>query len=600
MSNTLADMRYIRFLLYEVLNIEEKLKFPFFADHSRETFDMALDAAYQLAQEVFWPTYQQVDHEGAKFDGEKVTLPKAMHDIWNHCKEGGWFAPDVSYDLGGSQYPLTIFGACVFLFNCGDTSASMLVFGTGGAGRLIQNSASQKLVDIYVPKLCNGEWGGTMALTEPDAGTSLGDLKTSATPLAEEGCYAIKGVKRFISSGDQDITENIVHPVLARIQGAPPGIKGISLFIVPKYRVNDDGSIGEFNNVTTAGIEHKMGLKGQPTATLNFGEKGECRGYLIGEPNKGLKYMFQLMNHARVFTGIQSIAGASTAYHCALAYTRERLQGRPVTNLDPTSPQVPLIEFTDVRRMLLEQKAFIEGMLSLILYCGILEDQVQQSEDAEEKDRLHQIVELLTPCCKAHGSDGAFRSIVNAMQCFGGSGYCEEYPIAQIMRDNKVFSIYEGANGIQAMDLLGRKIPTGGGTSVRFLMKAIGKDIKAANELETLKPIAEKVLEIQNEVVAAIMHLSAIGLSGEIEKYIANATMFLEMFSQMLLSWQLLRNATVAQKALDAGTTETNFYTSKIETARFYVNTSGAHAIATAKVLMSNETTALDFKPEWF
>ncbi len=600
MNDTLTDMRHLRFLLYEVLHLEEKLKYPYFEDHSRETFDMALDAAYTLAREVFWPTYRQVDQEGVHFDGERVTVPRPLHDIWKHCREGGWFAPDASYDLGGSQYPLTILAACVYLFNCGDTSASMLVCGAGGTGRLIQECADESLAKKFVPKLYSGEWGGTMALTEPDAGTSVGDIKTSATPIEGEDCYAIKGVKRFISSGDHDITENIIHPVLARIKGAPAGVKGISLFIVPKYLVGDNGEIGDFNNVTAAGIEHKMGLKGQPTVTLNFGEKGICRGYLIGEPNQGLKHIFHLLNHARVFTGIQAIAGASAAYQCALAYAKERLQGRQVTNMDPASPQVPIIEFPDVRRMLLSQKAFIEGMLSLILYCASMADDVAHMEDEKAKRKMTLVMELLTPCCKAHGSDGAFQAIVSAMQCLGGAGYCEEYPVAQILRDNKVFSIYEGTNGIQAMDLLGRKVPAEGGASVRYLMKEISKAISEAGAMESLKPLADKMQEVQNEVIAATMCLGQVGMSGEIEKYISNASLYLEMFSQMVLSWQLLRQAVVAQQALDMGKKETDFYIGLIETARFYITMAGPHAIASAKILQSDETTAYNFNVAWF
>jgi len=361
MSDKLTDMRNLRFMLYEVLDVEALTNFPFYQDHSKETFEMALDAAYQLAREVFWPTYQEFDREEARFDGEKVTAPKAMHEIWRVFKVGGWFAPPLSYEMGGQQFPVAVHMATSFLFNCGNTSAVMYMGAALGGGYLIDNFATQEQRDLYVTKLYAGEWGATMALTEPQAGSSVGDLTTAAEKAPDGDHYLIKGAKRFISSGDHDLTDNIIHPVLARIKGAPPGIKGISLFIVPKYRPDADGNPGEFNDVVTAGIEHKLGLKGNATATLNFGENDGCHGWLLGEENRGLSHMFVLVNSARIHTGIQAVAGASAAYQCALEYAREREQGRDVTCKDPTAPPIPIIEHPDVRLMLLRQKALLKA-----------------------------------------------------------------------------------------------------------------------------------------------------------------------------------------------------------------------------------------------
>lgn len=595
MSDKLTDMRFIRFLLYEVYKVEELTQYPYYADHSRETFDMAIDAAHQLAREVFWPTYQDFDRDGARFDGQSVQAPKGMHDIWRHCKEGGWFAPNVAYDDGGQQFPLSIFAVTSFLFSCGNTAAAMYVNGTWGAAMLIDKFGSEALRETYMRRLYAGDWSGTMALTEPDAGTSLGDIKATARKAADGDHYLISGVKRFISSGDSDLTENIIHPVLARIEGAPAGVKGISLFLVPKFRVNADGSVGEANDVATAGIEHKMGLKGQATATLNFGEKGDCRGWLIGEANKGLPYMFELMNRARVFTGIQSVSGASVAYQCAVQYARERLQSRDVTCRDVNAPQVPIIQHPDVRTMLLKQKAFIEGALGMVLYCAKLADRMENSSDAEERENINLILEVMTPCCKAHLSNASFESIVQALQCFGGAGYCEEFPIAQLLRDNKVFSIYEGANGIQAMDLLGRKVAMQAGAAVRALMAEIEATLAETEALPALEDIAGKLREIQNEVIETTMTLGMIGMSGQVHEYICNATAYLEMFSQMLMGWQHLKHAITAQRALETGTGEEPFYRGKIETARFYANTVLPHAVATARILKSGEYTALHY-----
>ncbi len=600
MSENLADLRNIRFILYEVLNIEKLTEHPRHQDHDRETFDMIIDAAYQLTREVFWPTYQESDRIGAQFDGEKTTVPKSMHDIWRQCSEGGWFAPSADYDYGGQQLPLTLYSVILFLFNCGDPSAAMYVSGAGGAARLIESFGDQALKDTYLLKLYSGEWGGTMALTEPDVGTSLGDITTIARKSPDGDHYLLKGTKRFISSGDHDITDNIVHPVLARVEGAPQGVKGLSLFIVPKYRPDSEGNAGEFNDVVTTGIEHKLGLKAQATATLALGENDACHGWLVGEESRGLKYMFQLMNEARVFTGLQAVGGASAAYHCALQYTRERVQGRDITDRDPSSPQIPIIKHPDVRRMLMLQKSFVEGCLGMILQGAKMADMMELTEDEDERNQIRLVLELLTPCCKAYVSDGAFESITTALQCLGGVGFSEEFPVAQILRDNKVFSIYEGANGVQAMDLLGRKVPMENGAAVRALMTDMAKTLDDADRLEPLKPLVEKVREVQNEVIAATMHLGGLGMSGELHLYICNAMAYLEMFSQLVIAWQLLNQACVAQKTLDAGTDEETFYKSKIETARFYINNVAPHAIATAQVLKSNERTALDFDPDWF
>ena len=600
MSDKLTDMRNIQFLLHEVLKTEELTQYPYFADHSRETFDMAIDTAYQMAREVLWPTFQTCDREEVHFDGEKVTVPECLHEIWRLCKEGGWFAPNVSFEMGGQQFPMTIFAVTSFLFSAGNSAAAMYVNATWGAAHLIESFGDEAMKEKYLASLYAGEWGGTMALTEPDAGTSLGDIKATAVKAPDGDHYLIRGVKRFISGGDHDLAPNIIHPVLVRIEGSPPGVKGISLFLVPKFRINDDGSLGDFNDVLTAGIEHKMGLKGSATTTLNFGDKGDCHGWLIGEPDKGLSYMFSLMNHARIYTGIQAIASASAAYQCALQYAQERVQGRDITCRDPLAPQIPIIEHPDVRNMLLRQKAFVEGALGLVLYCTSLSDHAERQDDEKIQRRNRLLLEVLTPCCKAHCSNASFEAITQAVQCFGGAGFCEEYPVAQLLRDNKVFSIYEGANGIQAMDLLGRKVPMEEGAAVKALMKEIAKTIAAAGEIESLKEIAGKVQEAQNEVINTTMHMAGVGMSGEFHLYISNATMFLEMFSQLIFAWQWLAQAIVAQKALDAGSAEETFYRGKVETARFYVNTILPHALTTAQILRNNERTALDFKPEWF
>lgn len=600
MTEKLADLRTIQFLLHEVLHLEDLTKYPYYEDHSRETLDMAAETACQLAHEVFWPSYQECDKEGAQFDGNRVAVPKPMHEIWRQCAEGGWLAPNMPYDLGGQQFPITIHALACFLFNCGNTAAAMYLGLTYGTAHLIKEFGTEEMREKYMLPMFAGRFAGTMVLTEADAGTSVGDIATTAVKAPEGNHYLLRGTKRFISGGDHDLTENIVHAVLARVQGAPPGIKGLSLFIVPKYRINPDGSVGEFNDVATTGMEHKMGLNGSSTVSLSFGDRGNCHAWLVGEENRGLKYMFELMNSARVFTGMQAVGVASAAYHQALGYAQDRLQGRDITSKDPLEPPIPIIRHADVRQMLLRQKAVVEGCLGLFLYCARTHDEEHATQDAEEAKRLHLLLEVLTPCCKAYGSDAAFDAIRLAMQCLGGSGYTEDYPVAQMLRDCKVFSIYEGANGIQALDLLGRKVPMMGGEAVRALMAEIGKALEEAKGMEPLKGLAEKIGQLQEAVIGATMHLAMLGLSGEVHLYTCNATAYLEMFSQMAVAWQLLLQAIAAQKALDAGTKEENFYRGKIETARFYAGQVVPHALATAQMLAADERTALDFKEEWF
>ncbi|MCH7959890.1 MAG: acyl-CoA dehydrogenase [Candidatus Hydrogenedentes bacterium] len=600
MSDKLIDMRDVEFLLYEMLNIEELPQHDYFSDHSRETFDMALKTAYQLAREKYWPAYQEFDRDPARFDGEKTTAPAAMHELWKAAKDGGWFAPSAPYDAGGQQFPFTVFLATSFMLNAGNTAACMYIGQATGAGHLIEEFGSDFLRERFMYKLYAGEWGGTMALTEPQAGTSLGDITTTAVKAEDGDHYMIKGVKRFISSGDHDLTENIIHPTLARIEGAPPGVKGISLFVIPKYRVNDDGSVGESNDVLTGGIEHKLGLKGQATATLQFGENDRCRGWLLGEPNQGLRYMFQLMNTARIHTGIQAIAQASTAYHCALQYCYERVQGREVTERDPTTPQVPIIKHHEVKRMLLTQKAYVEGVVSLLLYCAKLGDNMRVAETEEEKKNDLGLLEILTPVCKAYASDVAYESISLAVQCYGGAGYIEEYPIAQLLRDNRVFSIYEGTNQIQAMDLLGRKVAIEEGAYFKLLLAEIGQTIGEASGHTALGEMSGKVGEALQEIIEVTQHLAKLGLGGEVEQYISYASPYLRMFSQLVIGWQFLKQSIVAETALANGTNDEDFYHAKLGTARFYIDTIMPTNRPIAKLILAGDRSSFDYKEEWF
>ena len=602
MSDTLVNMRDIRFVLYEMLDVERLTEYDYFRDHSRETFDTAIDAAYKLAREVCWPAYAEMDRTGATYDPTTKTtrVPECMHAIWQAYKQGGWHGETAPAEVGGQQFPATVAAATALVFNAANTAGNMYTAGAGGAAGLIQSFGSDTLKSTYLEKLYGGEWGGTMCLTEPQAGSSLSDVKTTAVKAKDGDYYLLSGTKCFISSGDHNITENIVHPVLARIPGSPPGVKGISLFIVPKYRINADGSRGAFNDVVTAGIEHKLGLRGNATATLSFGESGDCRGWLLGEPNRGLAYMFQLMNHARIATGLQATSLASNAYQHALQYARERQQGRRISEKDPGTSQVPIIKHADVRRMLLAQKATTEGLFALLAYAAFLGDTGRCSPTPSDRLEAETVLDVLTPVCKAYGSEASYDSIVLAIQCHGGYGFSEEFPLAQMLRDCKVFPIYEGTNGIQAMDLLGRKVVMKNGAALQALVAQIHQTIDRASQIASLTPMAQQVLAALNDVVETTTQLGGIAMSGDIEGYMSAATPYLRMFSRLVLSWLFLWQAIIAQKTLENGATDQNYYEGKLATARFYLNNELPHLHATAQILKSGERTAVDFQEDWF
>jgi len=599
MSAKIVDLRDVRFVLYEMLKVERLLQTERYAGHSRETFDMAIDAAYKLAVDVFWPAYQKMDQVGARFDPKtkKTTVPEAMQGIWKAAKEGGWMGTTADVEYGGQQFPSTIGRAIEYILNAANTAAHMYLGGTAGAAHLIEAFGDQKLKETYVEKLFAGQWAGTMALTEAQAGSSLSDVKTTAVKAKDGDHYLVSGTKVFISSGDHDLAENIIHPVLARLPGAPLGVKGISLLIVPKYRVKPDGSVGAFNDVVTGGIEHKMGLRGQATATLNFGENGECHGWLMGEPNKGLAYMFQLMNGARIATGLQATAVAANAYQHALEYARERRQGRDIREKDPATPQIPIIGHPDVRRMLLAQKACTEGMFALLAYSADLLDTRRVAESPAQREHALDLLEILTPVCKAYGSDISFLSTVLAIQVHGGYGFSEEFPLAQMLRDQKVFSIYEGTNNIQAMDLLGRKVPMKGGASFKALVGEMTKTLQLARGLPALQGLADRFQAALNTLMATTQHLAT--LSGDVGLYMSYATPYLQMFSQVVVAWQLLWQAAVAQQALEAKASDQAFYRGKVAAAQYYLQNELPSVQTSAGIITGGERVALDCKEEW-
>ncbi len=472
-----ADMRDMKFQLFEWLPTTKLLEAERYAEWDEENISMVLDEALKIAQEQLAPTNVDGDRIGAQYADGKVTLPESFKPAYQTLCEGGWVGITTNPEFGGMGLPEVVGSAVNEFFFGANMALSLHVLLTRGAGSMIENFGTDEMKQLFVEKLYSGEWGGTMCLTEPQAGSDVGAVKTKAVKQ-DDGRYLISGEKIFITSGDHDLCDNIIHLVLARVPGAPPGTKGISLFVVPKFRVNPDGSLGEPNDVYTAGIEEKMGIHGSPTCSLVFGQNDACEGFLLGEENRGMKLMFHMMNAARIEVGLQGGALAGAAHQAALAYAKERLQSRHWTKFaDKTAPQVPIIEHPDVRRMLMWSKAYTEAIRALLLITSYYIDMTHVTE-GEEQERYQSYVNVMTPICKAWGSHWGMLVTNTALEVFGGYGYTAEYPAEQYMRDCKIACIYEGTNGIQALDFVARKLPMKGGKPVMELMGMAEKTFK--------------------------------------------------------------------------------------------------------------------------
>ncbi|MGZ3579682.1 MAG: acyl-CoA dehydrogenase family protein, partial [Syntrophales bacterium] len=485
MADKFVSERNIRFLLYEVFDATSLLKYPRYADHSREAFDMILETALKLGRDLFRPTLREMDTNQPVFVDGRVKVHPQVKEIMQICGAGGWISATAPQELGGQQLPVILGFVPMFIFSAANYAGSVYPYLTDGAAHLIYSFGTEELINTYIPRMYAGDWQGTMALTEPQAGSSLSDITTTAE-LSDQGYHRIRGQKIFISTGDHDGVQNVVHLLLARIAGAPPGVKGISLFVVPRMRPDKDGAL-VFNDVHVAGIYHKMGYRGAPITQLSFGENGDCRGYLVGQPNRGLSHMFQLMNEARIAVGIAAAGIASAAYHAALEYARERPQGRPPTAKDPLSPQVPIIEHPDVKRMLLFQRAVVEGSLSLLMQCGKYVD-LEKVLEGKEKEKYNLLLEILTPVAKSYPAEMGLLSISLGVQCLGGSGYCDDYPLEQYYRDARIHPIHEGTTGIHGLDLLGRKVMMKNGKAYKLYLEEVEGAIRGAEKSEELKP----------------------------------------------------------------------------------------------------------------
>ncbi len=570
MAERFVSERNLRFLLYEIFHAESLTQYPYYQDHGRETFDLVLDTAMKLARELLKPVLKEMDQHPPRLVDGRVLVHPVVRRIMKECGEGGWIAAHAPYELGGQQLPLLVTSACRFIFSAANYSASVYPFLTTGAAHLIESFGSEELKRTYIPKMFSGQWQGTMALTEPQAGSSLSDILTQAEPCPE-GNYRIKGQKIFISTGDHDGVDNVVHLMLARIKGAPPGVKGISLFVVPKLRPNPDGSLVP-NDVTVTQIYHKLGYRGAPITQLSLGENQDCKGYLVGEPHKGLSYMFQMMNEARIDVGMGAAAIASAAYYASLEYARERPQGRPPGAKDPTRPQISIIRHADVKRMLLFQRAVVEGSLGVIMQCALWADLCRVLEEPTEKQRSFLLLDLLTPVAKSYPSEMGILSVSAGLQCLGGYGYCEEFPLEQFYRDARIHPIHEGTTGIQGLDLLGRKVLMKEGRAFGLFLEEVQKTLGEAEGISSLEEPALALREAVKILTAVTRHLVGLAQKGDLEVFLADATLYLELFGIVAVAWQWLKQAIGACKGLLSGPSQADvfFYQGKLATMRYF------------------------------
>jgi len=569
MENKCVDLRDTRFILYEQLGIEALCAAEQFQDHSKDTFDMILDTAEKLAVNEFAPVNMEGDTIGCVWENGAVKAPAAFHAPFKKYCEGGWMSLPDAYDFGGQNAPVVMNFACYTLFYAANTALSIYMGLTHSAGKLIEIFGTDAQKKKYMQPLYEGRYGGTMVLTEPQAGSDVGATRAKAVKNPD-GTYSIAGGKIFISSGEHDLTENIVHLVLARVEGAAEGTKGLSCFIVPKYRVNDDGTLGEGNDVSCSGVEHKMGIRGSATCVLNFGDNGACRGELLGPEHKGIVVMFHMMNEQRILVGLQSLALASTAYLHALDFARERKQGSQFGTRNPE--QVPIITHPDVRRNLLWMKAYTEGLRALILYAVACMDRESISTDEAEKKKWQHIMGLLTPISKAYTTDKAFEVCALAIQVLGGYGYTKEYKVEQFARDCKITSIYEGTNGIQALDLFGRKIRMENGAALAAVlaeMKAAVKEAAGVGELATYAAEVGKSVAALEEISKFLLERCSAD-----DAYLTSswATPYLEIFGDIVLAWMFIWQAKKACDNKATNSADAQFYDSKINTAKFYIS----------------------------
>ena len=602
MADKYVDMDTLKYMLYDVHNLEGMLDRERFQDHDKESLDLFIDSTKTFADKELFPYMQEVDEKPAYHKDGTVYVHEQVKTMMHQGGELGFISAPFDYDDGGMQIPLMVQTATNYVLNAANNHLPGYTGLTQGAAELIIHFASQELKDTYVPNMLAGKWGGTMCLTEPQAGSSLSDIVTKATPT-KDGHYKISGQKIFISGGDNHFTENVVHLLLARIEGAPKGTKGISLFVVPKNRPTASGGL-EPNDVTTVADFQKMGQRGYATTHLGFGDADDCQGYLVGEPNKGLHYMFLMMNAARIAVGFGSSAIASAAYYASLQYANERPQGRKLTSdgtKDINDKQALIVEHPDVRRMLMLQKSVVEGSMILVMLASKYYDLENTATSPEEKKKYNTLLEMIIPVVKTYPAEAGAYSINNGLQILGGYGFCSDFILQLYYRDIRISSIYEGTTGIQSQDLLGRKMTMGNGEGAQLLMAEVMETIQAASQLDALKGYA-KILGEKLQLTQKILgHLMPFAMKGDYERFLADASIFMEFFSLVIMGWTWLDIGVNAQQALITGNGNYSdeFYESKLETLEYFFAYELPKTSGQAEILMHPSTVTIKKEKEY-
>jgi len=602
MPAPILSQRDLEFMLYELFDAEGLISRQRYAEHSRETFDAAIDTAKKIAEKYFLPIRQKVDTHQPTFDGEKVHMIPEIKPAVDAVIESGLMSASSDFELGGMQLPGIVANVAGAYVGAAGSTTAAYTWLTNANANLIQAHGTAEQIEKWVVPMRNGRFAGTMAMTEADAGSGLADLTTSAVK-SDDNAYRIRGNKIFISGGEHDLNENIVHLVLARIKGAPKGTKGISLFIVPKFIVNDDGSLGDKNDVELAGLFHKMGGRGQTSCALNFGEKNGAIGYLVGEEHKGLRYMFHMMNEARIMVGSSAAITALTGFQYSLDYAKERPQGRLPSCKDPHTAPINIIEHADIRRMLLAQKAYAEGAYALCLYGSQLADDEKTAKTEDERKKAHLLLDLLTPVIKSWPSEYGPRANSFAIQILGGHGYINEHPVEMFYRDNRLNHIHEGTYCIQSLDLLARKVPMNQLAGVMALMAEMQATITTAKTHDTLSKFAEDLDSATKTLSKVTETLLTSMMIKNIDMVLSNSVKYLELFGNVVIAWIWLRQGIVAQTALtdkQPHSEDQHFYQGKLQAMRYFFNTELPEINAWATFLINLDSTSYDMQAEWF
>ncbi len=564
-----APTRDTRFIVNEVLDLGSYGNLPGFEMASADVTDAVINEGGKFCAEVLAPLNQSGDQEGCtRNEDGSVTTPKGFKEAFDQFREAGWGTLAHPEEFGGQGMPHVLGFVMEEFISSANQAFGMYPGLTNGAISALIAKGSQEQKEKYLPKMVSGEWTGTMNLTEPHCGTDLGMIRTKAEPQAD-GSYAITGTKIFISAGEHDMSDNIIHLVLAKLPGAPDSTKGISLFVVPKFIVNEDGTSGERNGVMCGSIEHKMGIHANSTCVLNY---DGAKGWLVGEENKGLAAMFIMMNAARLGVGIQGLSQAEVSYQNAVAYALDRRQGRALTGpADPDAQADPIFVHPDVRRMLMDAKTFTEGMRMLCLWGALQVDLTHKAQTKEEREEADMMIGLLTPVIKGYGTDKGYEVATNMQQVFGGHGYIEEWGMSQFVRDARIAQIYEGTNGVQAMDLCGRKLAQKGGAAIQAFFKVVGEDIAAAKNDEALAPMAEALERALGQQQAATMWFMQNAMKNP-NHLGAGAHHYMHIMGIVSLGWMWLRMAKTAAAALAGGSDDKAFYEAKLASARYYMD----------------------------